>query len=201
MWMSQSQNRTESKLQIAMTAENDLWLDVAVIGRPHGVRGALYVHFSNTESSLIVAGQKFKLQAPVKGKSVSFSFDQLVIDKARRTQKGWLVTFIDVDDRDKAQALTHSRLLINRSVLPPTTDEAVYLVDLMGLTVVDQEENEIGCVKGFFFNGAHEVITVELTDGGEVLLPFTEGSLVDLDLANELVTLYIPDGLPGLNDR
>jgi 16S rRNA processing protein RimM len=184
-----------------MTTQDELWLDVAVIGRPHGVRGTLYVHFSNPDSPLIIPGQKFKLQPPENAPNGDLSFKDLVIEKARLTQKGWLVTFTDVHDRNKAQQLTHSKLQFSRSELPPSTDESVYLVDLLDLSVLDQSETKIGWIKGFFFNGAHEVVTVELEHGSEVLLPFTKENLIDLDLESRQITLHIPIGIPGLNTK
>ncbi|MCA9565264.1 MAG: hypothetical protein KC561_17320, partial [Myxococcales bacterium] len=85
---------------------------IGVAGRPHGVRGEIYVRTFNPDSDLIRPGATLERHLP-KGEIAS-----LTVEMVRETAKGLLVRFEGVDDRDVAAALTNCKLFIDRSEFP-----------------------------------------------------------------------------------
>ena len=173
------------------------WIEFAVVGRPHGVRGAMYVRPLNSNSALLEEITVFipsRAKAPVGGEA------PLKVRHARPTPKGWLVSFEGVSDRDAAAALTNYKLFVQRTDLPDLSEDEVYLADLVGCTAVDPTQHALGVVEGFFDNRAHEVCVLRTAAGAEALVPFIDEMIADIDLEARVIVFDLPDGIPGLNE-
>jgi 16S rRNA processing protein RimM len=186
------------------------WVEVAQIGRVHGLRGELRVRPINPDSELLRPGRRFRavVGAPPKRQPAEPVAEQterdLVIEQARCTgSQDWLVKFVGIDQREVAAALTNSKLLIRREDMPePDPDEeGVYLSDLVGLAARDPNGRDLGTLQGFFFNGAHDVAVVVRSSGQEILVPFLDDTLIDVDVAAGHLTMEVPEGIPGLDDE
>jgi 16S rRNA processing protein RimM len=169
-----------------MSRTGDDWLEVGVVGKPHGVRGQVHVRMHNTETELIAPG---RLLATIR----ETGRKEWVVSDSRRTPKDWLVGFEGVDQREAAAALTNETLYVQRAQFPPAAEDEVYQCDLVGLRVETREGETVGRILGFFNNGAHEVCVVE-REGKELLLPFVTEVFVDADLEAERVILDLPEG-------
>jgi len=85
-------------------------------------------------------------------------------------------------ERDAALALKGSEVAVEREALPQNADNEFYWVDLVGLKVVNAQDEELGVVAELFENGAHPVMRV--VDGEtERLLPFVEQVVRQVDMA------------------
>jgi 16S rRNA processing protein RimM len=189
------------------------WIEVGVIGRPHGVRGALHVFMHNPDSALLKPGATLWTVAEIEdvaspdgesprsqgsdeaGQARRQSYG---VEWAKQTPADWLVKFIGIDERDVAAALTNHRLLVSRDQLPALDEDDLYEVDLVGLIAIDQTNRRLGTIVGFFDNGAHEVCVIQTGQGNEVYLPFHPGVLLGVDEDGTTVRLDIPEGIPGL---
>ena len=94
--------------------------------------------------------------------------------------------FEGCDDRDAAQALKGSDIALERAALPPNADNEFYWADLVGLRVVNMQDEELGAVAGLFDSGAHAVMRV-VAGETERLLPFVEQVVRQVDLAQGLI--------------
>ena len=102
---------------------------IGVISRPHGVRGEVRVHPFNADSKLIG-----KLKT-VRGVSEAGEERDLVITRARRATKHWIVTLEGVEGYDAAEAMRGVELQVGRDQLPALQGGEFYLADLEGLEV------------------------------------------------------------------
>lgn len=85
-------------------------------------------------------------------------------------------------ERDAALALKGSEVALEREALPQNANNEFYWADLVGLKVVNVQDEELGVVAGLFENGAHPVMRV--VDGEtERLLPFVEQVVRQVELA------------------
>jgi 16S rRNA processing protein RimM len=96
--------------------------------------------------------------------------------------KSLVARFEGCDDRDAAQGLKGSEVAVERAALPQNADNEYYWADLVGLKVVNMQDEGLGAVAGLFDNGAHAVMRV--VDGEtERLLPFVEQVVRQVDTA------------------
>ena len=85
-------------------------------------------------------------------------------------------------ERDAALALKGSEIAVERGALPQNAKDEFYWVDLVGLKVVNVQDEELGVIAGLFDNGAHAVMRV-VAGETERLLPFVEPVVRQVDMA------------------
>lgn len=81
------------------------------------------------------------------------------------------VKLANINDRDAAQALRGYTIEIQRSDFAPTEEDEYYWADLIGLTVVNRLDENLGKVSKLMETGAHDVLVVD-GDYGQKLIPF-----------------------------
>ena len=85
-------------------------------------------------------------------------------------------------ERNAALALKGSEVAVQRELLPRIADNEFYWADLVGLRVVNEQNEELGKVAELFEHGAHPVM--RLIEGKtERLLPFVPQVVKQVDMA------------------
>ena len=100
-----------------------------------------------------------------------------------------------VGDRDAAEALRGTRFYVPRSALPEPDDGAFYHADLIGLAVVTVSGETLGRVTAMHDFGAGDLIEYVSADGVSRMLPFTEATVPEVDLAGGRLVVDPPEGL------
>lgn len=96
--------------------------------------------------------------------------------RVREGAKGLIAMLAGVEDKDAADALRGTEVLVPRSVLPPPAPGEYYWVDLEGLRVVTTEGVVLGEVSHLLSTGANDVMVVR--GERERLLPFVQPDYV-----------------------
>ena len=113
--------------------------------------------------------------------------------KVREGGKGLIATLPGVDDRDAAEALRGTDILVPRSALPPPAPGEYYWVDLEGLRVRTVDGVSLGRASHLFNTGANDVLVVR--GDRERMVPFVMNDFVksvDFD-ANLIVVDWDPE--------
>jgi 16S rRNA processing protein RimM len=155
---------------------------LAVIGRPHGVRGLLRVHCYADDSSTLPGYAPF---TDDRGRFFSVSWRGEGIAQVSELIDG---TERPVTDRDAAAKLVNTRLYVNRERLPVTEPEEFYFSDLVGLEAFAPDGKPLGRVDAVHDYGAG--VSLEI---GSLLVPFTRAAVPDVDLAAGRLTVAPPD--------
>ena len=173
------------------------WVRLGVVGRPHGIHGAVKVHLDNSESQTLRAGLVVQLvaegPAPRPGAPKSRTQKPYTIKKV---QPG-ILTFVDVVGRDAAEAIRHAILEVQRGDFTDADAEAAdddaFLIDLIGATVRTEDGRVLGVIKGFTDNVAQTLAEVKPASGPSVLVPFVPPIVVAIN--DDGVVLAPPSGL------
>lgn len=156
--------------------------------RPPNKSGA--AAFSGDESELVLMGRiaaAFGIQGWVKVRAFTDTSDGLGGFSAwwLRTGEGWKSFGVEefaarpaatvaklegVDDRNAAELLRGCDVAVTRLELGEPGAGSIYVVDLVGLDVVDAKGSPLGAVEGFFQTGETSVMVVK--GGRERLIPF-----------------------------
>lgn len=157
-------------------------LEIGRIGRPHGVRGDVFVSLTTTREERVVVGTKL------------WARDRwLTIATAHRSNDRWRVHFEGCDDRNAAEALTGTTLLAE----PIHDPEEVWIHELIGAAVVEADGTDRGTCIAVIDNPASDLL--ELESGA--LVPATFIVSIDDGDAGRVVTIEPPDGLFELYDE
>jgi 16S rRNA processing protein RimM len=153
-------------------------LEVARVGRAHGLRGEVAVTFTSNRPERTEVGARL------------YCGDrELVITAARRHQGRWLVQFDDVHDRTQAEQLL-GVVLTGDVIDDDDPSDGLWVHEMIGCAVVDRGGRELGTVSSVEANPAHDLLVL---DGG-ALIPIV---FVTEHTAGR-ITVDPPDGLLDL---
>jgi 16S rRNA processing protein RimM len=136
-------------------------LEVARVGKPHGIRGELKLYPHQKGSDAL-----FEVEAVwlARDGAAPRRYD---VESARPADDHVLVALIGVEDRDAAGELRGARVLVERRALPPLTPGEYYLADLVGALVIGPE-GEVGRVIEVRLHPSIDALVIR-RDGGEVV--------------------------------
>jgi len=159
------------------------------VGRPHGVRGEVRVEIGGGTVHDLDGYSRVYLERAGERRPVE-------VEWSRPHGRFLLTKFRGCDDPEAARGLVHAVLYVDRAEMPALEDDEYYHADLLGCTVVDASDAELGRVKDVFPGGGHDVLVVE-TDGREWMIPVVASVVVELDLEGGRIRVALPEGLPA----
>ncbi|KMS86679.1 MULTISPECIES: ribosome maturation factor RimM [Streptomyces] len=168
-------------------------LVVARIGRAHGIKGEVTVEVRTDEPELRLAPGAVLATDPA-------SAGPLTIETGRVHSGRLLLRFAGVTDRNAAEALRNTLLIaeVDPEELPEGEDE-YYDHQLIDLDVVTEDGIEVGRITEVSHLPTQDLFIVERPDGSEVLIPFVEEIVAEIDLAEQKAVITPPPGL--IDDR
>lgn len=120
---------------------------------------------------------------------------ELVIKSHRKHKNFDIVSFEEHPNINDVEKYRDGILKIEKEQVGSLKHNEFYYHEIIGLTVVDEEGNELGKVKEILSPGANDVWVVQRVKKKDVLLPYIESVVKKVDLANEQVIVEIPEGL------
>ena len=100
---------------------------------------------------------------------------------------------ITIEDVEK---LRGKELIIPRSDAQKLGKNEYYASDLIGLTICDEEGNELGVLKEVISTGANDVYEMQREGEEEtILIPAISDCIKNVDIENGLITIHVMDGL------
>ncbi|MFJ7151758.1 ribosome maturation factor RimM [Streptomyces sp. NPDC100445] len=168
-------------------------LVVGRIGRAHGIRGEVTVEVRTDEPELRLGPGAVLATDPA-------SAGPLTIATGRVHSGRLLLRFEGVTDRNAAEALRNTLLIaeIDPEELPEGEDE-YYDHQLIDLDVVTEDGTEVGRITEVSHLPSQDLFIVERPDGSEVMIPFVEEIVTDIDLVEQKAVITPPPGL--IDDR
>lgn len=161
---------------------------VARVGKPHGLRGevTVQVHTDDPEGRL-VPGAVFATEPAGRG--------PLTLRSVRVHQGTYLLGFEGHPDRTAAEALRGTRLLVDDEDEVEEEDDAWREEDLLGFAVVLPDGTALGEVGALHLREVQDLLEVRTADGREVLVPFVEELVPEVDEEARRVVVDPPPGL------
>jgi len=102
--------------------------------------------------------------------------------------KGVIMSLEGVTDRDQVIPLVGVELAITKNQLKPVEEDEYYWSDLIGMNVINLQDEQLGLVDSLLENGAHDVLVVLDANKKERLIPFVLDDIVELvDVNNKII--------------
>lgn len=167
------------------------YYDVGKIVNTHGIKGELKIH-SVTD---------FPEERYRKGSKLFLFHDSLpepllvTVETARLHKNTYIVKFKEYGNINDVEKYKGGALKVPEDQRIDLEEDEFYYDDIIGCEVWTDEGNKLGVVKEIITTGANDVWTVETEEGKEVLLPFIEECILEVDIPNQKVTAHIMEGL------
>lgn len=167
----------------------------ARIGKPHGLRGEVTVQVHTDDpQGRFVPGASFATEPAERG--------PLVLRSVRLHQGIYLLAFDGHPDRTAAEALRGTRLLVSDEGAGSDADEdeGWREEDLLGFAVVLPDGSPLGEVSALHVREVQDLLEVRTAEGREVLVPFVDELVPEIDEDARRVVVDPPPGLLELGD-
>jgi len=119
------------------------------------------------------------------GLGLKSGWERRAVINGEARSKALVAKIEGIDDRELARELIGTEIAVPREELPAPEKGEIYWADLIGCSVVNQENRDFGRVTGLLETGANDVLIV----GGEKerLIPYTDEVVKEVDLERELI--------------
>jgi len=165
-----------------------VFLAFAKIRKPHGLHGEISVEM------LTDFPNEFD-----KGSIVYLGKDhvELVIDSIRKAGARYLIALQKHGDRNSVEYLRNKMMFIKSDSLPELGDGEYFHHDLIGMTVYDMENTQIGLVSEIITTGANDVYVIapNVRDNKEILLPAIRSVIKNINLDEKRIVVKMPEWL------
>jgi 16S rRNA processing protein RimM len=168
-------------------------LTVGRIGKPQGIRGEVTVEVRTDAPEVRFAVGAVLLTDPAER-------GPLTVEAARDQNGRLIVTFAGVPDRNAAETLRNTMLLVDAADVEPSDDpDEFHDTQLMGLRAELVDGSALGQVTDVLHLPHGDVLVVRREEGAEVLVPFVRGIVPDVDVAGGRLVVDPPPGLLDLD--
>ena len=189
--------------QPAKAAQPDYAL-VGLVRKAQGVRGEVLIEPLTDSPDVIFAPGSRVFGGDAKGELPATADVEdagsghhpptLTIDTVRPHKGGLMVQFEEIQDRNSAELWRGRYLLVPFTELPPPKENEVYLHDLIGMSVENEEGAHVGEVTTFYELPQGVVLDVK-TPRGSVLIPYSPESVLRADLGKRTIVFNQKSGL------
>ena len=107
---------------------------------------------------------------------------ELKVESAKIHNDVLVVKLQGLDDRDAAVACKGKQIAVPRALLPKLKGEEYYWSDLIGLSVKNQQNVDLGKIADVFATGANDVVVAKSDSGQERLIPYIAQVILAVDL-------------------
>lgn len=165
---------------------------IGYVAKTHGIKGELNVSLDTDFNP-----EDFKfLVFDVDGIFVPFP----IINVRGRGADNRLVTVEGVLSDTDAKALVGKTAYVLMRELkehPDWNEEegGMYLSDMIGFDVIDEEDRPIGKIIGFNDDTSNWLLELKLTDGRDVFIPYVEDWIISFDPDKKILSVNLPNGL------
>lgn len=149
------------------------FIAVGRLRRPHGVKGEIFM------SVLTDFPERLR---PGKRVFVGEDHRPMTIASLRPHQNALLVSFRGIGTSEEIGQFRNQYVFVRKSDLPKLPEGEYYHHELLGLTLVDENDQPLGVLEEILETGANDVYLVRTPDGKDLLIPAIPDVVLDVDL-------------------
>jgi 16S rRNA processing protein RimM len=162
-----------------------LYLSVGFLRRPHGVQGEIVMDLHTDFPERMKKGRKV---------FVGEDHKPMTLTNVRPHQLGLLVKFENIETPEDAGLYRNQWVYVQTKDVPLPEGEH-YKHEIIGLKVVDENDNLLGELVEILETGANDVYIVRDDSGKEILLPNIPSVILDLNIDSQLMKVHLLEGL------
>ena len=164
------------------------YLEIGQIVNTFGIKGMVKV---NPFTYDINRFDKLK-KVYIKNNNVEKEYE---IEEVKYHKNIVLIKFKEIETVEQANLLRNSYIMINRDEEEPLKKGTYYIVDLIGIDVYTENNENLGQLEDIFNTGSNDIYVVRTKLGKQILLPAISDVIKKIDLENKKMIVHLISGL------
>lgn len=165
------------------------FFQVGIISSTHGVHGEVKV-FPTTDDV-----RRFKKLKTVLLMIRDDEYQELEIQSVKFFKQFAILKFKGYDSINDIERYKGKSLMVSRENAVKLNKDEYYIADLIGIEVIDEEDQVIGHLTDVIETGANDVYVIERTSGEELLLPAIKQCILEVSPENNRMRVHVLEGL------
>ncbi|MDQ0245659.1 16S rRNA processing protein RimM [Bacillus fengqiuensis] len=167
------------------------WFNVGKIVNTHGVRGEVRV-ISKTDfaEERYTPGNKLYIFKERDTEPL-----EVTVASHRQHKSFDLLTFEGYHNINEVEQFKDSLIKIPESQLEELEEGEFYYHEIIGCSVATEEGEEVGKIKEILSPGANDVWVIQRKSGKDLLIPYIEEVVKEIDIENKQVKIRVMEGL------
>ncbi|WLR43557.1 ribosome maturation factor RimM [Bacillus carboniphilus] len=168
------------------------WFNVGKLVNTHGIHGEVRViSVTDFPEERYQKGNRLYLF----NKNDSKPTEEVVVHSYRKHKNFYLLTFEGLNNINQVEPFKGMEIKVTQDQLTPLSKNEYYLHEIIGCEVVSEEGKEIGRIKEVLSPGANDVWVIKTASKKEVLIPYIEEVVKEVNIEEKKITIHEMEGL------
>ena len=167
-------------------------LKVGIITNTHGLKGEVKV-FPTTDDARRFLDLSVVILDNCREKMT------LEIEKVRFLKNLVIVKFKGLDDINDAEKYRQKDLYVTRDQAVPLGENEYFIADLIDLSAVSDEGEELGVIADVIQTGANDIYVIRKQGMSDLLVPAIRDCVKKIDLDEGMIEIHLLPGLREIN--
>ncbi|MBF0710204.1 MULTISPECIES: ribosome maturation factor RimM [unclassified Gemella] len=120
---------------------------------------------------------------------------EVIVENAREHKGFFLVKFEGIDNIEEAEKFKNLQLKVDEENLSDLEDGEFYFYEIIGCKVIDENKNIVGEIVDILQTGANDVWVIKTDKNKEILIPYIEEVVKNIDIDNKIINIELMEGL------
>ena len=170
------------------------WTKIGKVKDAHSLKGDVYILVFSKDISWLKDVDSFALAMPDKENDKTI----YEIERIKAFKDGVMIKPKGVDDRNQSEALKGRLFYLPEELFESDEGDTIYLKEILGFQVVDQDGKDIGKIVEFSSNTMQDILVVEMATGKKVEIPFVDAFIIEIKFEEKILEMDLPEGLLDL---
>ncbi len=162
------------------------FLLIGKLRKPHGLRGEISMEVWTEFPERLRSGRTVY---------VGSDYGPIKVRSVRSHDRFLLITFQGIDTLELAGTMRNKWVYVCADQVPPLSEGEYYHHQIVGLQVISDEGQLLGLVADILETGTNDVLVIHPGKGQDILLPYIDEVILEIDLKGGLIKVH---PLPGL---
>lgn len=123
------------------------------------------------------------------------SLETFIIEEVKYSKNLVLLKLRGIDDINTAEKFKNCYIKIDRKDAVKLPEDSYFIVDLIGIKVLTDNNEELGNIVDVYPTGANDIYVVKNELGKQVLLPAIGEVIKNVDIENKKMIVHLIEGL------
>lgn len=169
-------------------------LKVGIIANTHGLKGEVKVFPTTDDARRFLDLKEIILDTGRERKSIE-------IEKTRFFKNMVILKFKGLDRIEDVESFRQKALYVTRDQAVPLEENEYFIADLIDLSAVSDEGEELGVIADVMQTGANDVYVIRKQGMSDLLVPAIKDCVKQVDLKNGRIVIHLLPGLKEANQK